>query len=109
MELSVDRQADITVVTIDGSLDSADSDALLTFLDDLIDTGQIRLVVDLSRMDFIVSMALGVFVQTYTRLRQADGFLRLAAPQPPILRVIKMTGLDRLLPIYDFLPQALES
>ena len=108
MELSVDRQSDITVVKVIESVDSADSDALLTFLNDIIEAGQTRLVVDLSDMDFIVSMALGVFVQTYTRLRAADGFLRLAAPQPPILRVIKTTALDRLLPIYDSLAQALE-
>ena len=109
MELSVDRQADVTVVTINESVDSADSDALLTFLDDLIEAGQTRLVVDLTRMDFIVSMGLGVFVQTYTRLRRAHGFLRLVAPQPPILRIIKMTALDRLLPIYDSVSQALEA
>ena len=108
MELSVDRQSDITIITVTGSVDSLDSDGLLTFLDDIIEAGRTRLVVDLSDMDFIVSMALGVFVQTYTRLRAADGFLRLAAPQPPILRVIKTTALDRLLPIYDSLAQALE-
>jgi anti-anti-sigma factor len=108
MELSVDRQSDIAVITVNGSVDSVDSEALRTFLNDIIEAGQTRLVVDLSDMDFIVSMALGVFVQTYTCLRDADGFLRLAAPQPPILRVIKITALDRLLPIYDSLAQALE-
>ena len=108
MELSVDRQSEIAVVTIVGSVDSVDSDALRTFLNNIIEAGQTRLVVDLSDMDFIVSMALGVFVQTYTRLRGADGFLRLVSPQPAILRVIKTTALDRLLPIYDSLAQALE-
>ncbi|NIA07261.1 MAG: anti-sigma factor antagonist [Actinobacteria bacterium] len=108
MELSVDRQSDITIITVTGSVDSIDSDALRIFLDDIIVAGRTRLVIDLIAMDFIVSMALGVFVQTFTRLRAADGFLRLAAPQPAILRVIKTTALDRLLPIYDSLAQALE-
>ena len=67
-----------------------------------------RLVLDLGNMDFIVSMGLGILVQTYTRLRQDEGFLRLASPQSHIVRLIKTTGLDRLLPIYDSLDQALE-
>jgi len=108
MELSVDRQFGVTIVTVAGSVDSADSGALLSFFDELIEAGQTRLVADLSRMDFIVSMGLGVFVQIYIRLRKTGGFLRLAGPQPLILQIIKITGLDRLLPLYDSVAQALE-
>ena len=108
MELSVDRQSDITVVKIGESVDSADSDALRTFLNDLIQAGQTRMVVDLVEMDFIVSMGLGVLVKTYTHLRKKGGFLHLAKPQPMILKLIKTTGLDRLLPIYDSLEQSLQ-
>ena len=108
MELSVDRQAGLSVVTLVGSVDSADSGTLLSFFNELIEAGQTNLVLDLSQMDFIVSMGLGVFVQVYTRLRQAGGFLRLASPQPLILQIIKTTGLDRLLPLYSSVAEALE-
>ena len=106
MEISVEQQSGITIVKITGSVDSADSNDLLSFLNELIEAGQTRLVADLCEMDFIVSMALGVFVQTYTRVRKADGFLRLAQLQPAILRIIKTTALDRLLPIYETVDQA---
>ena len=108
MEISVDRQSDFTIIKITGSVDSADSSTLLTFLNELIDAGQTHLVVDLAGMDFIVSMALGVFVRIYTRLRQSGGFLRLTQLQPEILRIIRTTALDRLLPIYETVDQALE-
>ena len=108
MELSVNSESGVTIVTITGSVDSADSGALLSFFNDLIDHGQTSLVVDLSRMDFVVSMGLGVFVQTYTRLRLVGGFIRLAAVQPFILQIIKTTGLDRLLPLYDSVAEAVK-
>ena len=108
MELSVDKRPDLAVITVVGSVDSADSEAFLDFLNELIDAGDIRLVIDLASMDFISSMGLGVFVRTYTRLREAGGFLRLARLEPLILQIIKTTALDRLLPIYDSLDQALE-
>ena len=108
MELSVNQESGVTIVTITGSVDSADSGALLSFFNDLIDNGQTSLVVDLIRMDFIVSMGLGVFVQTYTRLRRVGGFIRLADVQPLILQIIKTTGLDRLLPLYDSVAEAVK-
>ena len=108
MELSVDKCNKVAVVTIIGSVDSADSNILLDFINELIDAGQTCLVLDITSMDFIVSMGLGVFVRTYTRLRAAGGFLRLAGPQPLIRQLIKTIGLDRLLAIYDSLDQALE-
>ncbi len=108
MELSVDKRPHVAVITIVGSVDSADSHALMEFLSELIDAGHIRLVIDLTPMDFIASMGLGVLVRTYTRLREAGGFLRLTGLQPLILQIIKITALDRLLPIYDSLDQALE-
>ena len=108
MELSVNSESGIAIVTVTGSVDSADSGALLSFFNDLIDNGQTSLVVDLSRMDFIVSMGLGVLVQTFTRLRRLGGFLRLAGTQPLILQIIKTTGLDRLLPLYDSVAEAVK-
>ena len=108
MEISVDRQSDFTIIKITGSVDSADSGTLLSFLNELIDAGQTNLVADLAGVDFIVSMGLGVFVRTHTRLRAAGGFFRLVGPEPFILQIIKTTGLDRLLAIYDSLDQALE-
>ncbi len=107
MELSVDKRTKVAVVGIIGSVDSADSNALLDFLNQLIDAGDICLVIDITGMDFIVSMGLGVFVRTYTRLRAAGGFLRLAGPEPFILQIIETTGLDRLLAFYDSVDLAL--
>ena len=108
MELTVDKRSGLAVVSVVGSVDSAESGIFMDFLNELIDAGDICLVVDLSGMDFISSMGLGVFVRIYTRLREAGGFLRLVGPAPLILQLIKTTALDRLLPIYETLEQALE-
>lgn len=108
MEISISQQSEVTVVTVNGSVDSADSESLQTLFNELFDQSQTRVVADLGQMDFVCSMGLGVLVRTYTSLRERGGFLRLARPQPVILKLIKMTGLDRLLPIYDSVEQALE-
>ena len=108
MELSVDKRTKVAVVGIIGSVDSADSEALLDFVNELIDSGDTCLVIDITGMDFIVSMGLGVFVRTFTRLRAVGGFLRLAGPQPFIRQMIKTTALDRLIPIYDSVDQAVQ-
>ena len=46
MELSVDKRPHLAVITIVGSVDSADSNPLLDFFNELIDAGHTRLVID---------------------------------------------------------------
>ena len=108
MELSVEQRSGVTIIAVGGSIDSADNNAFEKLIEELIETRQTRLVADLGQMDFICSMGLGVLVRTYTRLRNEGGFLHLAEPQPIILKLIKTTGLDRLLPIFDSVDQALQ-
>ncbi len=107
METSIIEQSGVSVVTLTDSVDMADSEALQSLFDLLIEQGKTRVVVDLAEMDFVCSMGLGVLVHTYTTLRGLGGYLRLARPQPLIVKLIKTTGLDRLLPIYDTLDEAL--
>jgi len=106
MKSSITHLQDASVVTISESIDCADSDTLETLLNNLIDSGKTRLVIDLTDMDFICSTGLGVLVKTFTCLRQCGGFLRLARPRPPIVKLIKTTGLHRLFAIYDSVERA---
>ena len=54
------------------------------------------LVLDLSRMTFVDSMVLGVFLGAMKRLRARGGRLRVVAPHNDIRRIFEMTLLDRV-------------
>jgi anti-sigma B factor antagonist len=65
-----------------------------------------RLVVDLGEVEFIDSTALGVLIETRTKLGNRDGFL-LAAPGLETRRALQISGLDKLFTVHDTVPDAL--
>jgi anti-sigma B factor antagonist len=86
------------VLTVRGEVDLASAPKLAAALGDLIDRGHTRLAVDLSAVEFIDSSGLGVLVGSLKRLREEGGDLVLCGASPPVLRIIELTGLERLLP-----------
>jgi anti-sigma B factor antagonist len=53
------------------------------------------LVIDLGRVTFLDSSALGVLVGALRRMRERDRALRLVEPRPAVRRIFEITLLDR--------------
>ena len=60
-----------------------------------------RLVVDLSRVNFCDASGLSVLIGTGRRADLLGGVLRLVAPTPPVMLVMRITGLHRRLDIFS--------
>ena len=99
LELTVSEHEGETVVRAAGELDVNTAPELREQLTRLIGEDPRRIVVDLSEVSFVDSTALSVLVSALKRLRQADGDLELAAPNPSVRRVFEITGLTRLFTI----------
>jgi anti-anti-sigma factor len=68
-----------------------------------------RLVVDLSRVSFCDASGLAVLISTGRRAELLGGFLRLVPPTPPVMLVMRVTGLHRRLDIFPTLLAATTS
>jgi anti-sigma B factor antagonist len=106
--IEVERRDHVTIVRPRGELDFATVEALRAALDAAVAETlraardgferPARLLVDLSRLSFIDSTAVHLLVALDERARR-DGFeLTLLAPAAPIDRVIRVCGLDQVLP-----------
>jgi anti-sigma B factor antagonist len=63
--------------------------------------GVTGIVIDLSAVTFMDNAALGVIVGARARLRGAGGWLAVAAASEPVARLFRVTGLTRLVPMYE--------
>ncbi len=97
LTLSVSREGDWAVVQARGEIDLATVGAFRTALQDLMVEGAVQVAVDLSGVSFIDSSALGALVAAHRRARGLGGSLAIAGPQPPVARILELTGLDRVL------------
>ena len=109
MELSVttSRQDDVSVVTVAGEVDVYTAAQLRAVLDEEIGAGNARLVVDLDEVSFLDSTGLGVLVGRLKLVRNNSGWLRIVCSNDRILRVFRITGLDKVFGIHDSLEDAL--
>jgi anti-sigma B factor antagonist len=73
----------------------------------LIDDGVTDILVDLMRVEFIDSTALGVLIGGVKRLHPLGGRLLLIAGPRPVLKILAITGLDQVFSVYPDREQAL--
>ncbi|MFF4247695.1 STAS domain-containing protein [Streptomyces sp. NPDC001822] len=97
------------VVTPAGELDHHTADLLREPLEDAIDRGRTRLVVDCTRLDFCDSTGLNVLLGARLKAEAAGGGVHLAGMQPVVARVFEITGAEAVFTVHASLEDALNS
>jgi anti-sigma B factor antagonist len=96
------------VVSVAGELDIATAEQAYLYISDVIDAwpcpSPAPVSVDLSGLIFCDASGLGVLARTARHARQAGRQLRLTAARPSLLKIIRITGLDRAFP--ELVPSA---
>ncbi len=99
----------IRVVIPDRELDLASAVRMSRVLQEHLDAGETRLVLDLGGLTYVDSPGLGEMLKALKRAREAGGDLRLCGLYGYVLRIFEMTGLDKVLAVYATRQEALTS
>ncbi|MFF1443099.1 STAS domain-containing protein [Streptomyces sp. NPDC058295] len=100
----------VRVVTVQGEIDHDVKNVLGDAL--LIGDGAAqpaRIVVDLSGVTFMDSSGINVFVAAHQAVSATDGWLRIAAAQDSVLHVLRLVGIDALIPCHPTVEQAMHT
>jgi anti-anti-sigma factor len=103
---AVDEVGDAIVVRLAGELDLYNADEARAAIGGAAERNPERVVVDFSEVTFIDSTGLGVLVEARTKLQNRKALL-LAAPQIETRRALEVSGLDRYLPVFETVDEAL--
>lgn len=101
MQIRIDPHDDVSVVIIEGSIDSLTADAVLDALDAHVAAGHTRLVADLAACDYTSSAGLRALLSTVKATRSRGGDLRLAAATPNVFKVLDLSGFTTILKLFD--------
>jgi anti-sigma B factor antagonist len=96
-DVRVSEVEDWTVVTIVGELDLATVPQARQKVHPVTGRKGARVVLDLSDVDFLDSIGLGLIVGALKRVRDHGGELAVVVPEGRALRVFELTGLDRIM------------
>lgn len=109
LSISCTSRGGITVVHVEGEVDVYTSPALREALDEQVNQGRTRLVVDLLGVSFMDSSGLNVLVGGLKSARSRNGSFRLVCTSERILRVLNITGLNQLFEVCSSVAEACEA
>jgi len=105
-----DRQVDgVTVISLKGSIDAVTAPKVTEFIQDQIAKGNIKLVADLSGVDYTSSAGLRVLLGAVKETRAQSGDIRLAGIQPDVQKVLNLSGFTNILKVFDEVDAAVAS
>ena len=107
--LETDDRGDLTVVSVRGEVDLYSAPGLKERVADLVSSGRSRIAIDLQGVEFMDSTGLGVLIGGLKRCKEAGGSLALVAPREPVVKVLAITGLDKVFAIHESVEQAASS
>ncbi|MFF3350180.1 STAS domain-containing protein [Streptomyces sp. NPDC002779] len=97
----------IRVVSLRGEIDHDVRDVLGEALRVEAGAQRPRIVADLSEVTFMDSSGINVFVAAYQQVSAAGGWVRIAAAQESVLRVLQLVGVDDVIPCRPSVEQAM--
>ena len=106
LEIKVDRDADKCVVTLEGEIDVYTAPRLKESLVEAIEGGCAFVIIDMGNVAFIDSSGLGVLVGALRRAKERSGAVRLVCTRDNILKIFRITGLDKVFPIFSSVKEA---
>jgi len=99
---------EVTVILLDGSIDAYNSELLSAKLDEVLSGKNSRIIMECSRLKFISSSGMGVFLAIEDELLDKGGGLKFVAVPDTILNVFQKVGIADIFKIYDTEAAALE-
>ena len=97
----------ITMVTVSGNVDIAGSEILEAALNQHLNDGVSKLVLDLSDVGFVSSSGLRVLLKTAQSLQRSEGRMRLCEANETVREIFGISGFDKILEIAGSREEAL--
>lgn len=95
-------QDDHVVIAVHGEIDLYTVPRLQRELTAALEAGgPVRLIVDLSGVEFCDSTGVNALLAAHRRAREVGGDLELAAPRPSVRKILQVTGLESVFTVLD--------
>lgn len=109
MEINFNSAGDVGVIHVKGELDALSSSELTGFLSDGVKDNYVNLVLDLQELKYSSSAGIRVFLGMAREARQKGGDIRIAAVQPAVEKIFKLSKFDKIVRIFPEVDDAVNS
>lgn len=100
MKIKIKSENGTAIVVLSGEIDHHTAKNLRSELDKFVIAMQPEvLAIDFSNITFMDSSGIGLIIGRYKLLKECGGQLEIHSPQPYIRRVLKLSGIERIVKI----------
>jgi anti-anti-sigma factor len=98
----IEENGDNVIIGMSGQYwETSDLIKFENYVQNSIENGRKCVKIDLSRVSFISSQALGLLVSAYRDIKKVDGRLVLLKPQGTVKEMIEIAGLDEIMEVEE--------
>ncbi|MBN2248132.1 MAG: STAS domain-containing protein [Coriobacteriia bacterium] len=106
LDITTERTGESCVIAVAGEVDVYTAPGLKREIGTALEDGCTDVIVDLERIGFIDSSGLGVLVSALRKAKEQGGTMRLVCTRESILKIFRITGLDKVFPLFASVEEA---
>ena len=110
MNIETRKKGDVVIVDFQGRLAVGVGEEMLPrLIEQILEEGNRKILLNLSEMDYIDSNGLGELVQSLKTSKRFGASLRLLKPQDRVKKTLRLTNLLPMFSVYDSESEAIKS
>lgn len=112
MSLSVkmEMERSTLIIRLEGELDHHTSEMVREKIETELNKGIVNnLLFNLENLSFMDSSGLGMMLGRYKKISQYNGKMSICCIQPNVYKIFQLSGMFKILPMYDSEKEAIES
>ena len=109
MDILEKKIDDVQIISLGGRMDAYSSNDVEGQLNSLIEANQVKIILNLTGLEYISSSGLRVLLAALKKSRKVSGDVRLAAMRPYVKEVFDIAGFTQLFKIFEQEKEAIDS
>ncbi|WP_339062595.1 anti-sigma F factor antagonist [Tepidibacillus marianensis] len=108
--VDMEMEKNTLIVRLKGEVDHHTTEIIREKVERELDKGIVNnLLMNMEQLTFMDSSGLGMILGRYKKIRQLNGKMSICCVKPSIYKILELSGLFKVLPVYDNEVDALES
>ena len=107
--ISTTHQNNIAIINLEGFVDAHTAPQFESMIQTELEAGNVRIVVDCSKLNYISSAGLGVFMSFIEEVRELNGDIKISGLVPKVRHTFEILGFHDLFEMLEDLNTALAS
>lgn len=108
LEIELEGIGELVLMVLSGQIDNYTSEEITKIINEYIDKGNLKVIIDLTKVDYLDSSGLSALITAKIRLSKRKGDLRLVGLKGKAKEVFDLANLTSMFDIYDNRESAFE-